>query len=417
MLQPVYNGSLHWFAVLTAAATLALLGAGGLVTSHGVGLAVPDWPNSYGYNMFFFPVSQWVGGVFYEHTHRLAASGVGLMTAMLALWLCGRNARRFMRRTGFALLLLGIGLGFSAPRHRLDGMVVGLSGLLCSGASFVWPGCEPSSKGLRRLGLVAFFAVVLQGLLGGLRVVLIRDQIGIFHAALAQLFFVSICILALLTSRWWQARELKVAVPGMLGEVQSPGALRWLFLATTLVVLGQLVLGATMRHQHAGLAIPDFPLAYGRLWPATDPASVARFNQQRLEATALNPITAFEITLQMVHRLVAVLIFLGSAFCAWATRRRLGAKNVLSRLSLVWLGLVSAQGFLGAATIWSNKAADIATIHVLVGALLLAVGTILTIVSNGEFGFNKPQASHLKATGASSHLPFGRPFGAAASLQ
>ena len=83
---PQVSGSgLHWFAVLTAVATLGLLGAGGLVTSHGAGMAVPDWPNTYGYNMFFVPVSQWVGGIFYEHTHRLAASGVGLLTIMLAL--------------------------------------------------------------------------------------------------------------------------------------------------------------------------------------------------------------------------------------------------------------------------------------------------------------------------------------------
>ena len=413
----MYNRSLHRFALLTAAATLALLGAGGLVTSHGVGLAVPDWPNSFGYNMFFFPVSRWVGGIFYEHAHRLVAAGVGLMTAVLALWLHGRNVRGFMRGIGLTLILLGIGLGLAAPRHRLDGMVVGLAGAFCSGASFVWPGCEPGSRGLRRLGLVAFLAVVLQGLLGGLRVVLIKDELGIFHAALAQLFFVSVCVLGLVTSRWWQARGLTVEARGMTGEVQSPGALRWLLLATTLVVFGQLVLGATMRHQHAGLAIPDFPLAYGKLWPATDPASLARYNQQRLEITALNPITASQIAMQMVHRLFAASIFLGIAFCAWATRRRFGAKNVLSRLSLVWLGLVSGQGLFGAATIWTNKAADIATIHVLVGALLLAVGAILTIVSIREFRLYRPKATPLEATEAASQLLFGRHYPAAANIQ
>ena len=87
------NPWLHRFAVLTALATLALLGVGGLVTSHGVGMAVPDWPNTYGYNMFFFPPSKWVGGIFYEHSHRLVASGVGLLTTMLAVWLwCARIA-------------------------------------------------------------------------------------------------------------------------------------------------------------------------------------------------------------------------------------------------------------------------------------------------------------------------------------
>src|SRR5512142_3476021 len=84
---------LQGFALLSAAATLLLVCIGGLVTSHGVGMAVPDWPNTYGYNMFFFPFSQWVGGVFYEHSHRLVASGVGLLTTILALWLYGTKSR------------------------------------------------------------------------------------------------------------------------------------------------------------------------------------------------------------------------------------------------------------------------------------------------------------------------------------
>src|SRR5580693_9734002 len=79
------NRPLYWFAVLTAIATFLLLGAGGLVTSHEAGMSVPDWPNSFGYNMFFFPVSRWVGGVLFEHTHRLIASGVGLLTVALCV--------------------------------------------------------------------------------------------------------------------------------------------------------------------------------------------------------------------------------------------------------------------------------------------------------------------------------------------
>ena len=104
-LAPAHNSCLHRFAVLTAIATLGLIGIGGLVTSHGAGMAVPDWPNTYGYNMFFFPISQWVGGIFYEHTHRLAASAVGLLTVVLALWLYGRSARPLMRWAGLVLLV------------------------------------------------------------------------------------------------------------------------------------------------------------------------------------------------------------------------------------------------------------------------------------------------------------------------
>jgi len=149
-----------------------------------------------------------------------------------------------------------------------------------------------------------------------------------------------------------------------------------LVLATTLLILVQLVLGAWMRHQHAGLAIPDFPLAYGKLWPDMDAASVALYNQHRLETVSLNPITSFQIGLQMAHRIVAALILAAVAACAWQTWRRLGARSALGKLGLVWLGLVLAQALLGAMTIWSDKAADIATAHVLGGALSLALGTL-----------------------------------------
>jgi cytochrome c oxidase assembly protein subunit 15 len=372
-----HNSCLHRFAVVTALATLGLVGIGGLVTSHGAGMAVPDWPNTYGYNMFFFPISDWVGGVFYEHTHRLAASAVGLLTVVLALWLYGRNARRFMRWTGAALVLLGVVTAAAMPRRWDDGLVLGLSGLALAGASWFWPRCEPSAKWLRRLGLAAFVAVVLQGVLGGLRVVLFKDALGIFHATLAQLFFVLLCGIALFTSRWWQAPPARV-----LAAVSS--RLSTLYVLTTLLILAQLTLGATMRHQHAGLAIPDFPLAYGRLWPATDADAVAHYNQQRIEVMAANPITAFQIELQMIHRLCALAILGAVAYGVWVTRRLLGGKNYLSRMSLAWLGVILAQAGLGAATIWSNKAADIATAHVLGGAVSLALGAILCIVSFRE---------------------------------
>jgi cytochrome c oxidase assembly protein subunit 15 len=394
--------ALHRFAVFTAVLTLLLLGAGGLVTSHGVGMAVPDWPNTFGYNMFFFPFSQWVGGVFYEHSHRLIASGVGLCTAILAIWLHGRKARPVLRWIGLGLLVLSAGSAFAFPARWADAIVLGLSGAAALGSSFVWPRCEPAGRWLRRLGLVALVAVVLQGVLGGLRVVLFKDQIGIFHATLAQLFFALTCAIALFTSRWWEKRfgspwgETPVSLGHALGDrIPLPHALShwerkesagnstrlsWFCFATTVLILGQLVLGATMRHQHAGLAIPDFPAAYGRLWPATDSQSVAHYNQQRIEVLDVNPITAIQIEMQMLHRVAAVAIFAGVVVSAWTARRQFGRATTVSRLTLGWVGLVLAQVLLGAATIWSNKAADIATAHVLVGALSLTVGTSLCII-------------------------------------
>jgi len=335
------NPWLARFALGTALATLVLVCFGGLVTSHNAGMAVPDWPNTFGYNLFFFPISRWVGGVFYEHTHRLVASGVGLLTTILAVWLWLRESRCWLR----------------------------------------W------------LGIAAFFAVVLQGVLGGLRVVLFKDELGIFHATLGQLFFVLTCSIALFTSRWWVKAE------NLPSAGACPKKLRRWFLLATLLILGQLMLGATMRHQHAGLAIPDFPTAYGRLWPATDADSIVRYNQNRVETTAVNPITAFQIVLQMAHRIVALAIFCLVVFVTRLTRRQLGWQNPLFKMALTWFGLVMFQMFLGAATIWTGKSADVATVHVACGALALMTGTLLSIVS---FRVHAPAGRQAKAVATQS---------------
>src|SRR5882672_468591 len=112
MMSPI-NPWLHRMAVFTAIATLVLISVGGLVTSREAGMAVPDWPNTYGYNMFWFPFSQWVGGIFYEHTHRLTAAFVGFLTTILALWLWVRETRSKTRWLGVGtitavILLMGV---------------------------------------------------------------------------------------------------------------------------------------------------------------------------------------------------------------------------------------------------------------------------------------------------------------------
>src|SRR3974390_329647 len=103
-----FNRPLHCFAVLTALLTFLLLGAGGLVTSHEAGMSVPDWPNSYGYNMFLFPPSKWIGGILYEHTHRLWASMVSLLVVALTRWLGGRASRRPLAIVGGLEMLGGL---------------------------------------------------------------------------------------------------------------------------------------------------------------------------------------------------------------------------------------------------------------------------------------------------------------------
>ena len=323
MTRSTDNRWLHRFAILCAVGTLVLVWVGGMVTTRGAGMAVPDWPTTYGYNMFFFPFSQWVGGIFYEHSHRLLASGIGFLTVLLAVWTWLKEERRWVRHAA----------------------------------------------------LLALFAVCLQGLLGGLRVTAMKDEIGIFHATLAQLFFGLTVAIALFTSRWWVAANRSEL------RVEGDPRVRSLFGAVTVLILGQLVLGATMRHQHAGLAIPDFPTAYGKLWPETDPAAVSRYNQARGEVNALNPITAGQVRLQMAHRLTALAILVAVAWLAGKTRRTFGGRSLLGRLALAWLGLILVQATLGAATLWTNKAADVATAHVAVGALSLAAGCLLTLVA------------------------------------
>src|SRR5438034_336039 len=220
MSQTNFNPWLHRFVVLTALATLALLGIGGLVTSHGVGMAVPDWPNTNGYNMFLFPVSQWIGGIFYEHTHRLTAAFVGLLTTILALWLWGRETKTRARWAGFAaialvLVLMGVR---QLPVYKALAAIAPVAVAL----SLYQVPRHPGS--LRWWGIIAFAAVVLQGVLGGLRVVLFKDEIGIVHATLAQLFFLLICAITLFTSEWWQGSGLRVEPV----SIQSPDALKLL---------------------------------------------------------------------------------------------------------------------------------------------------------------------------------------------
>jgi cytochrome c oxidase assembly protein subunit 15 len=183
----------HRFAVFVVAATLVLIFAGGLVTSTGSGLSVPDWPLSYG--MLMPPM---VGGIRFEHTHRLVATSVGFFTLVLAFWTARREPRR----------------------------------------------------GVRGLAWGALAAVVVQGVLGGLTVIyLLPTPISVSHACLAQTFFCLLIALAYMTSREWQ----RPAQADDVARVRSAA------IAATAVVYLQLVFGAIMRHVGAGLALPGFP--------------------------------------------------------------------------------------------------------------------------------------------------------------
>ena len=197
---------LHRFSKVVVAATILLLLAGSLVTSTGSGLSVPDWPTTYGWNMFTFPPSKWVGGIFYEHGHRLIASTVGFLTIILAGWLWIAEPRRWMR----------------------------------------W------------LGVAALGSVILQGVLGGLTVLFfLPTAISSAHAGLAEIFFCMTVAIALFTSRSW------LETPASVNDSTLRRVATW----TTAVIYTQIIVGAVMRHSDAGLAIPDFPWMFGHVIP------------------------------------------------------------------------------------------------------------------------------------------------------
>lgn len=308
--------AVHIWAVLTLVSTFILLCSGGIVTSKGAGMTVPDWPTTYGYNMFLFPISGWVGGIFYEHGHRLIASWVGLMTMILAASLLASEPRRWVKN----------------------------------------------------LGIIAFLAVCVQGLLGGLRVTLFKDEIGIFHAMLAQSFFCLLGILTIVTSPRFVRAGWDLFLPD--------SGLRNLVVAATVLIFVQLGIGATMRHEHAGLSIPDFPLAYGKILPDTSAAAIAAINEARVADDKV-PTNALHIWIQMAHRAVAIVIFLAVAAVAWRAFANPIARSARF-WAAIWFVMITAQVALGAWTIWSNKAADVATAHMALGALSLIVGVLFS---------------------------------------
>src|SRR5215510_4080238 len=175
---------LHRFSKLVVGCTFLLILAGSLVTSHGAGLSVPDWPTSYGWNMFTFPPSMWVANILYEHGHRLIATGVGMLTIVLAAWL--------------------------------------------------W--YDERDSWVRWMGVVALGAIVAQGVLGGITVLLLLPPaVSTAHAALAEIFFCITVSIAVFTSPAW-IRGYDDAGAGLPRPYDNDGRLRWLATLTTVVI-------------------------------------------------------------------------------------------------------------------------------------------------------------------------------------
>jgi len=272
----------HRFAIALSLSTLVLVFAGGLVTSTGSGLAVPDWPLSYG--MLMPPM---VGGIFYEHGHRMVAATVGLLTIVLALWMQARESR----------------------------------------------------AGVRRLAWTALALVITQGTLGGLTVLfLLPTPVSVAHACLAQCFFCVTIALAYVTSAEW----------GAAARVPDRAGVRAAAATATAVVFVQLVLGATMRHRGAGLAIADFPLAFRRVIP---------------------PLHDSAVVLHFAHRVGALAVL--TAVVLLAVRAHRSGVTALARTASLAVLLVIVQIALGATTVLTGKAVLPTTAHVAVGAAVL----------------------------------------------
>jgi cytochrome c oxidase assembly protein subunit 15 len=202
---------------------------------------------------------------------------------------------------------------------------------------------------------------------------MMKDEIGIFHACIAQAFLGLLVVIALATTRFWQVMDCRASVSDA-----NPMIARFA-VAITIAIYAQLGLGATMRHQHRDLSILDFPTANGAWIPDTSAGALAKINAWR-DARGLSDVTAFQIWLQMAHRFLALVIAIAVIAFSLRVRRDAPGFVALKRLSIWWVALVTCQIALGAWTIWSNKAADIATAHVAVGAIMLSFGVSISAI-------------------------------------
>jgi cytochrome c oxidase assembly protein subunit 15 len=302
---------LHRFAKFLVACTVILILAGSLVTSHDAGLSVPDWPTSYGWNMFTFPPSMWVANILYEHGHRLIASTVGFLTIIMAVW-----------------------LWIAEPRRR-------------------W---------LRWFGIAALGSVIAQGLLGGLTVLFfLPAAVSTAHAGLAEIYFCMTVAIAIFTSPGWLAGYVPSGndVPAADAHDAAP-PLRRLATAVTILIYAQILVGATMRHTGAGLAIPDFPWMFGHVIPDHWSAAIA---------------------IHFTHRVGALLVTLGILTLFAHVSSRYRDRPELMRPAALIVGLVAVQVTLGALTVLSRRDPWINSVHVVCGAMVLTTSLVISLRS------------------------------------
>ncbi len=319
--------ALHRYSFLLTCVIVGLIGLGAHVKTTGSGLSVPDWPNTYGHFMFAFPWEDMVGGIRWEHTHRMVASIVGMMTFALTIWVWRVEPRRWVRI----------------------------------------------------LALWASGAVLAQGLLGGLTVLLLLPAwLSSSHGTLGQIYLSIVASIALVTSPAW------VDDPQREQSRGPGGGVRRLALLTTCAIGVQLIVGAFMRHTEAGMAIPDIPTMFGSWIPPLSDARIAMANSELaklglLHKFGLSEITRTQILLQLAHRTWALVVAGMIFYTSWRIRRDHPALRSVNRNAAVLVGLVVVQVTLGILTILTERQPTITTMHVAVGAVTLMTSLLLTV--------------------------------------
>ena len=309
--------------------TLSLIFVGALIKSHEVGLSVPDWPTSYGKQMFSFPFSEMVGGIFYEHGHRLFATIVGFFT-----------------------LIQFIVLSFTD--HPM------------------W---------VKKMSFIALVLVITQGFLGGMTVIFfLPPQISILHGVLAQIFFISIIFIAYSLSDS-RLNKKKESFPLFIKR----GAL-----IITLLVFVQLILGALVRHTSSGLAIPDFPKMGGMWIPTFSDNMVNNINVELFDKN-LDMVSKWQVVIHFLHRLGAFIITLALTFFVYKFRKMVEKNSTESKILILFSVLLFIQIILGASTVITEKLPFVASFHVVTGAALLGCCALFVMVTQSnkikEFDF------------------------------
>ena len=294
---------------LNVFSTLFLIFVGALVKSHEVGLSVPDWPTTYGKQMFVFPLSEMVGGIFYEHGHRMVATIVGFFTLVQAIWLGLSDAPNWLKKSGY----------------------------------------------------IALGLVIVQGLFGGITVLFfLPTPISIIHGILAQTFFMMLIFIAYGLSIERSVRSYKDVSKGIRKGALLIGGLVYI----------QLVLGALMRHTASGMAIPDFPTMGGLWFPTFSETMINNINAMLFDMDH-DMVARAQVIFHVFHRLGAIIVISAIGYVVYNYRSTIKNIPILDK-TLWWIvGIVLIQFSLGVATVLSERLPYIASFHVVVGAALL----------------------------------------------